>query len=233
MIIAFSSILYSLFQIYTFYILSRNVNSELKQYIIVQEEDNQRIKIDWVALSRINEDIVAWIMIPDTNISYPILKGIDNHYYLNHSYTKDVNFMGSIFLDYQSAIDFSDRNTFVYGHNVTNGTMFAEIEHYKDKDFFFTHDTIYLYTPYQDYRCTIISFHSTTAYSKAYTFNIVDANSLKTYVDIITFDIHGYVNEDVVIDEDDRLISLSTCSYEINNEPSSQRYLLHAKLIPF
>ena len=54
--------------------------------------------------------------------------GRDNETYLHRTYEKNYNFAGTIFVDYENKGDFSDCNTIVYGHNMKNGSMFAQLK---------------------------------------------------------------------------------------------------------
>jgi len=85
------------------------------------------VKIDFEKLLEINEDVVGWIMIEGTNINYPILQSYDNNYYLRRDINRHISKSGSIYMDYRND-GFSDKNTVLYGHNMKNGTMFAELE---------------------------------------------------------------------------------------------------------
>ena len=87
-------------------------------------------QVDWANLKAINEDIIGWIQIEGTEISYPIVKGIDNSYYLNHTVQKTYNIAGSIFLDYRNERDFSDSKNIIYGHNMKDGSMFHVLRNY-------------------------------------------------------------------------------------------------------
>lgn len=200
----------------------------------IPENPETPFTIDWAALREVNDHVVAWLIVPDTNISYPVVQGSDNKYYLEHTFEKQKNYAGAIFMDQHNKPDFSDNNTFIYGHNVRHGTMFAELEKFTDKDFFSEHKYVYLFTEKQNYKCEIVSFHSTKDRSDYYKYGITDIEEWKSYIDLIRdTSINGYVHSDVDMGESDRLISLSTCSYEIGGELTDQRYLLHAKLVPW
>ena len=74
-------------------------------------------EVDFDALKEKNEEIIAWIYIPDTNINYPVVQGEDNRKYLNVMPDGTPHFSGSIFMDYRCEADFSDPHTILYGHN--------------------------------------------------------------------------------------------------------------------
>ena len=77
---------------------------------------------------------MGWITIEGTNINYPIVKGTDNDFYLNHDFNGQENIAGSIYLDFESQGDFDGRNNIIYGHNMKNGSMFAALEKYTSED---------------------------------------------------------------------------------------------------
>lgn len=236
-LIAFCVFLYSAFQL--FIILKQNWDEKrelenITEIANIPEDPETPFTIDWEELRKVNDHITGWILIPDTNISYPIVQGENNDYYLDHTFAKESNYAGAIFVEYRNKPDFSDNNTFVYGHNVKHGTMFAELEKFMDQGFFDSHKYVYLFTPNQNYKCEVLSFYSTKDGSDSYQFGISDVTVWKKYIETITApNLAGHVRNDVTMGESDRMISLSTCSYEINNAPSDQRYLLHAKLVPW
>lgn len=236
-LIALSIFLYSAYQLFTIFKANWDEKRELETLTEIgniPENPETPFTINWNALKEINDHLVAWIMIPDTNISYPIVQGSDNTYYLDHTFAKGENYAGAVFVDYHNKPDFSDNNTFIYGHNVRHGTMFADLENFMDPTFFNDHKYVYLFTPDQNYRCEVVSFQSTKDGTDAYRFGITDVKEWKKYIELITSpNIKGHVRNDVKMGESDRLISLSTCSYEVNNDVSDQRYLLHAKLVPW
>ena len=76
-----------------------------------------------------SENYIGWIYVPNTNISYPIMQGDDNKYYLKHDYAGKRSAAGSIFLDYRSN-DVTDSHAIIYGHNMMYGSMFSRLKDY-------------------------------------------------------------------------------------------------------
>ncbi len=101
-------------------------------------------EVDFDSLTGINDDIIAWIYIPDTNVSFPVLKGKDNQQYLYQSYEKEYLTAGSIFIDYRCRRSFSDRHTVIYGHNMHNGSMFGSLKKYEDESYKDEHPYVYI-----------------------------------------------------------------------------------------
>lgn len=106
-----------------------------------------RSPIDFEALSAMNPDTVGWIRIPDTKIDYPIVQGSDNQAYLYKSFQGEEADAGCIFLDFESRSDLRGYNNVLYGHNMKNGTMFADLVQYKDERYFREHPYFKIYTP--------------------------------------------------------------------------------------
>lgn len=191
-------------------------------------ESDPTFSVDFEELSKINSDVRAWIVIPGTEISYPIVQGKDNSYYLNRTFEKQSNYAGAIFIDYRADSSFANLNTFVYGHNVKHGTMFAELEKFKHRDFYLEHPYIYIFTPEKKYRCPVMSMYSTEAGSDSYVSGHVTWEQFEPYVNLIKS--KAEVKKEVAFTQGDRMITLSTCSYERGGVASEARYLLHAKL---
>lgn len=91
--------------------------------------------IDLSALREINPDVVGWISIPGIDLSYPLLQTSDNEYYLKHTWTRESNSVGAIFLDWRSDAAFGDFNTLIYGHRMRDGSMFAVLNGYEQQSF--------------------------------------------------------------------------------------------------
>lgn len=223
---------YSFYQIYL--ILNQNyVEKKHHQYLsdiaqvhqnvddnLIKEPNKEEIKIDFEALQAENSDIIAWLQIPDTTIDYAIVQGEDNDYYLHHNAMKEENYAGAIFVDYRNKTPFEEEHTIIYGHNVKHGTMFAPLESFQEETFFQNHPYFYLYTPKANYKVEIFAFYTTTATSDAYELSSINHTLInKWYNDSL-------YQHPISFQEEDKIITLSTCSYERNNQPSELRHVL-------
>lgn len=65
-------------------------------------------------LQKENAEVIGWIQIDGTNINYPVCQGQDNDYYLKHTYKKEANSSGSIFLDKDYDFDKPSENLLIY-----------------------------------------------------------------------------------------------------------------------
>lgn len=234
-LIALGVFLYSAYQLFTIFYQNYEESSEIERITEVakvpEDPEKEAFTIDWDALKEKNEEVIGWILVPDTNISYPMVKGKDNDFYLTHTFEKKSNYAGSIFMDAFAQDQWKDRNTLIYGHNVKHGTMFAQLEKFKDKDFYENHPYIYIFTPEGNYRTEVISMYSTKSDSETYTTQFGSDESYMKYIE----NIKGLaeVKKDVKVEAKDKIITLSTCSYELNGQPSDMRYVLHALLVPW
>lgn len=106
-----------------------NVNESLIKEVVQQKDfSKDSYTIDFQKLKSINSDIIGWISVLETNINYPIVKGNDNEYYLNHNVYKDYNIFGSIYMNMDNSKDFSDFNTVLFGHNnYPSDSMFSDL----------------------------------------------------------------------------------------------------------
>ena len=175
-------------------------------------------------LQKENSDIVAFMEIPGTYISYPIFQSNDNNFYLRKGIDKKYDIAGSIFMDYMNDSKVNDDNSVIYGHHLDDiKSMFTGLDGYRKKDFAKSHRKIYLVTneglrEYQvfsaygipsDYDYRTLSFEDKD--QKIQYFNKLKSNSenkLKTRE----------------FKKDDTIITLSTCQYDYKD----QRLAVHA-----
>ncbi len=164
-------------------------------------------------LSSINSDYEFWINVEGTNIDYPVVKGHDNKFYLNHDFNKNYLPAGSIFLDYRNEFE-SDLNSVIYGHHMRNSTMFGQLEKFKDKDFFNKHKTITIQSKDKTYEYEIFAIG---IYSANFGYNKVDFNGKKDFDNYINRILDNSLYFEDIVNSDSQILTLSTCSYEYDN----------------
>jgi len=103
-------------------------------------------EVDLGVLQAVNGDVVGWITVPDTSLSYPLLRGADNEYYLNRSWQGVYSLGGSIFMEHRCPADFSGFSTIVYGHRMSRDTMFNSLRRYSEPEYLAAHPDVYIIT---------------------------------------------------------------------------------------
>lgn len=114
---------------------------EVEQIVDDMESEKYESPYDFKALKDENEDIVAWLNIPGSNVDYPVLYD-ENEKYLHMSLDGTKSYAGNIFVDADAKDILNEKLNIVYGHNMKNGTMFHDINRYSEKDFYDSHQEI-------------------------------------------------------------------------------------------
>lgn len=189
---------------------------------------------NWAGLKKVNEDIVGWIKIDNTKIDYPVLwyKGDneDFQYYIYRNYKKEYSTFGSIFVDYRCKEGPADRNVILHGHNMgSDSSMFATLTKYASKegwtqgntDYYKKNAIVHFDTPELDGDWIIFSVMKVdVSNSNKYIFNYLQTEftSDSQFMNFVyNTKMRSYLKVDVPINENDRLLTLSTCSYESKN----------------
>lgn len=183
------------------------------------------IKVDFEALRRKNEDIIAWLYSEDTPINLPVLQAGDNDYYLYRLADGSYNPAGSLFADYRNNADFSSPNTIIYGHNMKNGSMFGSLREYRNQDYYDEHPVIWLLTPEEDYRLELVAGFVTADDNRIYTLEQDEDSMLELAEEAIKYSAFDSGAEAV---PGSRYLTLSTCTYDYDNA----RYVLLCRLVP-
>lgn len=103
--------------------------------------------VNHAALSALNPDYVGWLRVGGTRISYPVVKSERDQYYLRRDFYGERSTAGTVFMDSNNSIDFGDTSTFLFGHNMHDGSMFAQLKRFEDADFFRRHKYIRVSVP--------------------------------------------------------------------------------------
>ena len=130
--------------------IDRTYNEAVRDYTRIPSQEerlNAVPDVDFEELTAQNDDIIGWIFIEGTDVSYPVLCGRDNQQYLFQSYEKKYLTAGSIYIDYRCSRGFSDSRTVVYGHNMHNGSMFGKLDKFTRKSYMKEHPYVYILLP--------------------------------------------------------------------------------------
>lgn len=172
-------------------------------------------EIDFDALADVNSRVVGWIYCEDTVINYPIAQAEDNDYYLHHLFDGAYNSTGCIFLDCRNSSDFSDPHSIIYGHHLRSGKMFAGLMAYKDQAYYEAHPQFLLMTPSRNYIVDVFAGYVANVADEAWK---VDFGTDDEYASWIKESIaKSWIQSEVVPTAMDRILTLSTCSYEFDN----------------
>ena len=172
----------------------------------------------------LNNDIVGWIFIPDTQVDYPVMQGTDNDYYLNHSWDETKSIMGSIFLEYQNSPELTDFNTIVYGHNMRDGSMFADLRVYSLQEYWEAQPYVYIVTDAGVYRYEIFAFLSADVDSLTYGTNPNRDDTKEKFLDLSLE--NSWLDTGIRPAITDRILTLSTCT----GFGYSSRFVVQARL---
>ena len=220
--------LYQLVAMLVPYYSGGKIYDEIKDIAITADENGEGFKVDFDALLKENSDTVAWIRFDEPEIiNYPVVKSADNADYLTKTFTANDNKLGAIFMDYRNSNDFSDRNTFIYGHHLNvGGEMFSELLEYDSESFCKEHPNFYIYTSDGKVRTyTVFSAGVVKDTADNYKIDYASDADFEEYLKLCQ-DSSNYTVEDVELNAQSQIVSLSTCT----NVRDDERFLVQGVL---
>lgn len=184
------------------------------------------LEMDLAALKRMNDDFRGWLYYPVLGVDYPVVQAEDNEYYLRRSFEGDYLRAGCLYMDCEASENFDDRNAFIFGHNMRDGSMFGRFKELtEDTTICDENPYFYIYTEDYVYTYEIFAYYQVKEDSERY----------MTFTKDSTYDY--YVNwakenslyqKDIDLSERNNIMTLSTC---YGNSGSSKRLLVHGVLI--
>lgn len=176
-----------------------------------------------------NSDTFGWIKAEETVIDYPIVLGEDNDFYLDHAYDRSSLPAGAIFADYRCSRTLTENfHLILYGHNMKNGLMFNGATKYLNEDFFSADNLIEVSTPDGIFTYKVFSVYEARYDDDYIRVGFGSWNEFIEYVKGLEAR-SMYHLPDFEVKEDDRLLTLSTCT----NGAWTQRYAIHAILTSY
>lgn len=185
--------------------------------------------VDFEGLRETGPDIVAWLTLPDTPVNYPVTQTEDNEFYLDHLHDRSPGKVGCLFADYENSADFSDRNTIIYGHNMRDGSMFAELNHYKEQAYFESHPQMYLVTPEGGFVCEVFAAFTADpeesgSDASPWRLGFRDDGAYTTWLGKMAE--RSVAESGVTVTSSDRVLTLSTCA-----PGGEKRFVVMGKLV--
>lgn len=197
----------------------RDTFKELSSMVIVGEDtSNDTIESPYIELKEENSDFFGWLSIEGTQLDYPVMFTPDRpQYYLRRDFYGNSSNSGVPFLDdnYTEGCG----NYLIYGHNMHNGTMFATLLSYEDKQFWQEHPTINFDTlnEQRTYAILGVFFEEIRDYDSQegfLYFEYIDVSNEEVFNEYITrVKSISLYDTGVQANYGDQLLTLSTCSY--------------------
>lgn len=244
------TVLTAILTVSTFFIIRYHINSakqndlyanlaeqvNVSEEVVAVENDTKETEENgmlesYEELYRQNPDMVGWIKIDGTNINYPVMQSVDEvNFYLKHDFNREYSSYGCPYVQENCNVTTPSDNIVIYGHHMSNGSMFADLDKYKSKSFWEEHKTITFDTLTQHNEYEIVAVFKTVVYTedcfKYYNFiNAENETEFDEYIakckELALYD------TGVSAEYGDKLITVSTCEYSQTNG----RIVVVAKLI--
>ncbi len=176
---------------------------------------------EYAELYRLNNDLVGWIRIPGTNIDYPVMQTPHNpNYYLRRDFNKEHSFGGTLYVKEEADVFKPSDNVTIYGHRMSDDTMFNQLTRYTSEEFYKQHPYIYFDTLRERHTYEIVfAFKTSANIGQGFPYhNFVDARDLYDFHEFVdTCRRLTFYNSSVKMTYGDKLLTLSTCEYTLDN----------------
>lgn len=183
------------------------------------------IDVNFDELIKKNPDTVGWIKVDKTKVNYPIVQAKDNDYYLKRSFNKVKNPGGWIYADYRVNFVNFGKNTIIYGHNLTNRTMFGSLVETQKPYWYKSPEKKYIKisTPTSNSVWVIFSTYTTEPVTDYLRTNFKNYSYEEFIKSIKSRSIHNFK---IDVTPEDKILTLSTC-----NDAGTKRIAVHAKMV--
>ena len=183
------------------------------------------ISVNFDELLELNSETKGWIQVNGTNINYPFVQTDNNDYYLTHSYNKNYNQAGWVFMDYRNDTVNYDKNTILYAHGMNNKTMFASLRNILSSSWYNNTDNhiIKLSTPTENTLWQVFSVYHIETTNDYIQTEFRNDEEYQEFLDMLIG--RSAVTFDTTVNANDKILTLSTCYNK------TDKVVMHAKLI--
>ena len=190
-------------------------------------KDVELITVDFDELLKTNDETKGWLKVNGTNINYPFVQGINNDFYLTHTFDKKWNGGGWVFMDYRNDPNFGDQNTIIYGHGRQDKTIFGTLGNVLEAGYIekVENQFIMTSTPTVNMTWQIFSAYKIPNTADYLSINFTNEREAEKFFNKLKK--RNEINIDVPIYASDKILTLSTC---YNNDI---KIVVHAKLVKY
>jgi len=193
----------------------------------IKNEDEYVIKNNYIAsLLSINEDVVGWLKVNNTNVDYAVVKGTDNDFYLKNNLYKQEDINGWIYMDYRNNEKELNKNTIIYGHNMYySGIMFGTLHKAANRSWYTKEENLIISfnTMYETMNWQIFSIYRLPKTSDYLITEFANDQDFLEYINKVKN--RSINNFNIEIKAEDHILTLSTCTGD------NERLVIHAKLL--
>ena len=192
-----------------------------------QEDDVLVIpNINSAYLKSVNSDYKGWLYVDGIVINYPVVQCADNEYYLDHTFYRQKNSNGCLFIDYRLDLEEDNYNTIIYGHAMKTGAMFGLLSRYAWPGFYEQNKHIVYVTEDGPYLITIFSSYTVSTDSNAWRVRFEGEEDYAEWLKSIKG--ASEVRNSIVPKTTDRIVTLTTCSFKFEDA----RFVAHGIIEP-
>ena len=170
-----------------------------------------------------NPDMVGWIKIDGTDINYPVMQTPNEpDYYLNRDFYKNQSVYGCPYVQANCDVKTPSDNVIIYSHHMNDGSMFANLELFRSKDFWKSHKQVSFDTLDRKATYDILAVFAVSV-------DEIDKNSFKYYEFVNAYDPQhfsdfvskckemSFYDTGINAKYGDKLLTISTCEYTHDN----------------
>ena len=185
--------------------------------------------VDFDELKSENEDIFAWVYVPDTSIDYPVCQSSegDDSFYITHNVKKEEDPNGAIYTECANLMNMCDFNEILHGSSPSDGTMFYDLNRFLDRAYFDEHEYIYVYIEGNALIYYVFAAYTRNDHRLLEEYDFTYASGCKAFLDEIYSDRSmGKIIRsgwDGAVKEDNFIITLSTHNID---DPSRQTVVI-------
>lgn len=179
----------------------------------------------------LNSDVIRWIEIPDTMLSYSVMyRDGEEEYYLRRNIEGNYSTAGLPFMQQGCSLD--EGNIIIYGHYFKTGEMFGSLhDYYVYITYYIEHPKVIVYTPTEKQEWEIFAVSKMKIQEGEFVYNEEKYLNFETEGEFNMYMSYVYANNmidtGITAHYGDRILVLSTCM--TYREGDTERLVLFRK----